>query len=106
MPEQARISDIGKIDADAHGCPACPHGCQGPFIAGSPDVFVNKLPATRLGDPGMHAACCGPNMWKSDAGSGTVFINTIKASRKGDKTAHCGGTGAIDTGSADVFTGD
>ncbi|MCB9732043.1 MAG: PAAR domain-containing protein [Deltaproteobacteria bacterium] len=105
MPEQGRVSDIGKISADAHGCPACPHGCNGPLVGGSPDVFVNTFPAMRLGDPGIHAACCGPNIWQTSAGSGTVFINKKKAVRKGDKTTHCGGTGAVDTGSGDVFTG-
>jgi len=72
---------------------------------GSPNVFVNNLPAARVGDVGVHAACCGPNMWKATAGSGTVFINKKKAHRKGDKQQHCGGSGSMSTGSGDVFTG-
>lgn len=105
MPPQSRVSDIGDVPADGHGCPACPHPCKGPCVAGSPDVFVNKLPAARKGDPGIHAACCGPNTWTAAAGSGTVFINGKPAHRKGDKQSHCGGNGSMTTGSADVITG-
>ncbi len=90
------------MPADAHGCPACPHPCIGPAIAGSPDVMVNNLPALRVGDPGMHAACCGPNTWTAQAGSGTVFINSIKAHRLGDKDTHCGGSGQMVDGSSNV----
>ncbi|MCB9729244.1 MAG: PAAR domain-containing protein [Deltaproteobacteria bacterium] len=105
MPEQVRIGDLGKCDACAHGCPSCPHPTIGPLIAGSADVFVNKLPAGRLNDPGVHAACCNANMWNTAKGSGTVFINGKAAVRKGDATKHCGGSGKMTMGSADVFTG-
>ncbi|TNF32393.1 MAG: hypothetical protein EP329_10415 [Deltaproteobacteria bacterium] len=105
MPPQSRVSDIGEVGADAHGCPACPHSCKGPCTAGSPDVFVNKLPAARKGDPGIHAACCGPNTWTATAGSSTVFINSKPAHRKDDAQAHCGGSGKMTTGSGDVITG-
>lgn len=105
MPAQARISDIGDVPACAHGCPACPHPAKGPLLGGSPNVFVNKLPAMRVGDPGMHAPCCASLTWEPTAGSGTVFINDIKAVRKTDATKHCGGSGSIKTGSGDVFTG-
>ncbi len=105
MPEQARVSDIGNVDACAHGCPACPHPCKGPVVSGSPDVFVNSLPAARLGDPGMHMACCGSNTYTCNSGSGSVFINGKKAHRKGDDTKHCGGNGSMTSGSADVITG-
>ncbi|EGU37715.1 PAAR domain-containing protein [Vibrio scophthalmi] len=41
MPKAARIGDI----ASAHGCfPLTP------IIAGSGDVFINGIPAARLGD--------------------------------------------------------
>jgi uncharacterized Zn-binding protein involved in type VI secretion len=68
-------------------------------------VFVNKLPAARKDDMGIHAACCGPNMWTATAGSGTVFINGKAAHRKDDAQAHCGGSGKMTTGSGDVITG-
>ena len=67
--------------------------------------MVNDLPALRVGDPGMHAACCGPNTWTAQAGSGTVFINSIKAHRLGDKDTHCGGSGQMVDGSSNVITG-
>lgn len=105
MPPQSRVSDLAKVSGDAHGCPACPHTCVGPAIAGSPNVFVNNLPALRLKDPGVHAACCGPNMWMTNAGSGTVFINGKKAVRKDDATKHCGNSGKMIKGSDDVVTG-
>lgn len=105
-PPQSRLSDLAKVPADAHGCPACPHTCVGPAIAGSPTVFVNSLNALRVApDPGIHAACCDGNMWVTKAGSGTVFINSCKAVRKGDATTHCGGTGKMIMGSPNVFTG-
>ena len=105
MPGQARISDIAKAEACSHGCPSCPHKVSGPIVGGSPNVFVNGLPAARLNDPGIHAACCGTNIFTCDAGSGTVFINGKKAHRKGDKTKHCGTNGKMTSGSANVLTG-
>lgn len=105
MPAQSRVSDIGSVSADAHGCPACPHGAKGPVIVGSPNVNVNGLPAARVDDKGVHAACCGPNMFTATKGSGTVFINGKKAHRKGDAQAHCGGNGQSDKGSPNVNTG-
>ena len=106
MPPQSRLGDKSQVPADAHGCPGCPHPCVGPAIMGSPTVFVNKRPALRVTDMGIHAACCGPNMWTAQAGSGTVFINTLKAHRLGDQDTHCGGSGQMIEGSADVFVGD
>jgi uncharacterized Zn-binding protein involved in type VI secretion len=105
MPAQSRVSDIAHCPADSHGCPACPHPVTGPAIGGSPDVTVNGLPALRIDDPGLHAACCAGGRWTVSAGSGTVFINGKKAARKGDSTKHCGGNGSLKKGSSDVFTG-
>jgi uncharacterized Zn-binding protein involved in type VI secretion len=105
MPPQARIGDLSKVPTDAHGCPACPHMCIGPAVQGSPDVYVNGRNAVRVGDLGVHAVCCGPNIWNASSGSATVFINNIKAHRKGDQDAHCGGTGTMQQGSDNVITG-
>ena len=105
MPPQARLGDKSKVQPDAHGCPACPHTCIGPAINGSPNVKVNGRPAIRVGDPGLHAACCGPNTFTTQTGSGTVFINGIAAHRKGDVVKHCGGVGSMQEGSDDVMTG-
>jgi len=106
MPEAGRLSDLGKVDNDAHGCPACPHPAIGPCIVGSTDVLINSLPAARIDDMGIHAPCCGPNIWFATAGSGTVLINDKGAHRKDDDQQHCGGSGKLITGSADVIIGD
>jgi len=105
MPPQGRVSDASQVPADAHGCPACPHPGVGPAIAGSPDCIVNKLPALRVGDTGMHAVCCGPNTWTAAQGSTTVFINGKAAHRQGDPDTHCGGSGKLIAGSPNVVTG-
>ena len=106
MPEQCRISDLSKAPVDAHGCPICPHpNPQGPAIKGSPNVNVDKLPALRVTDKGIHVACCGTNTWTAAAGSGTVMINNLQAHRKGDLDNHCGGVGTMQTGSGTVTTG-
>ena len=67
--------------------------------------MVNGKPALRVGDPGVHAACCGPNTWTAQAGSGTVKINDKAAHRLGDADTHCGGNGKMIEGSSDVITG-
>ena len=105
MPAMGRLGDKSKTPADAHGCPACPHTAVGPATKGSPDVFVNGMPALRVGDSGIHAACCGPNTWQATMGSSTVFINGKQAHRKGDMDTHCGGVGKMIDGSSDVIVG-
>jgi uncharacterized Zn-binding protein involved in type VI secretion len=105
MPPQARLGDKSQVPVDAHGCPACPHPAVGPAIQGSPTVNVNSRPAVRVGDSGVHAACCGPNTWKAAMGSGTVFINNKPAHRLNDMDTHCGGVGRMIEGSTNVITG-
>ena len=105
MPEAGRLGDISKVEADMHGCPACPHTAMGPAIIGSPDVNINSMPALRVGDIGIHAPCCGPNMWTATKGSATVMINNRPAHRKGDMDTHCGGAGTLIQGSPDVIIG-
>ncbi|MFZ5476391.1 MAG: PAAR domain-containing protein [Myxococcota bacterium] len=105
MPPQGRVNDLAFNPADAHGCPACPHPVIGPAVTGSPNVLVNGQQALRIGDPGIHSACCGPNTWVAAMGSGTVSINNIPAHRLGDMTTHCGGVGTLVTGSGNVIVG-
>ena len=105
MPGAGRLSDKSKVEGDAHGCPACPHTAVGPAIIGSPNVNINKRPALRVGDVGIHAACCGPNMWTATKGSATVMVNKRAAHRKGDMDTHCGGVGNLIEGSDDVIIG-
>ena len=106
MPSQGRLGDKSYAPADGHGCVACAHPVIGPAIKGSSDVFVNSLPALRVGDNGVHAACCGPNTWTAVKGSSTVFINGRPAHRMGDKDQHCGGIGNLVEGSPNVMVGD
>lgn len=105
MPAASRLGDKASAPADAHGCPACPHPVAGPGVGGSPDVNINGRPTLRVSDPGIHAACCGPNQWQVELGSGTVFINGKPAARIGDATTHCGSLGKLIEGSGDVFIG-
>ncbi len=105
MPGAGRLGDQAQVQSDAHGCPGCPHPGVGPAIAGSPDVFINGRSALRKDDLGLHAVCCGTNMWQANAGSGTVFINGKAAHRKNDATKHCGGQGKLIEGSDDVIVG-
>ena len=106
MPPQGRLGDKAQVPLDAHGCPACPHPAIGPAIQGSPTVLVNKLPALRVDDPGIHTACCGTNSWTAIQGSATVFINGKAAHRFGDENRHCGGIGRLIQGSPNVIVGD
>ncbi len=105
MPAAARLQDLANCPADSHGRDCCPHNVTGPAIAGSPNVYTNGRNQLRIGDPGVHATCCGPNTWKCGAGSSSVFVNGIPAVRLGDMTVHCGGIGKIITASSDVFIG-
>lgn len=106
MPGQGRLGDKARAPLDGHSCPGCPHPASGPAIQGSLDVNVNGRPALRIGDPGIHSACCGTNTWQAVAGSQTVFINGRGAHRIGDTTRHCGGLGELTEGSPNVIVGE
>ena len=106
MPAAARLGDKAQIQADAHGCPACPHPGTGPIVVGSADVFTNGKPQGRQDDLGIHAVCCGPNNYQIAKGSPTVYVNGKPAARMQDKTKHCGGSGQIIEGSPDVLLDD
>lgn len=106
MPAAARLGDKAQVDADAHGCPACPHPGVGPITTGSPDVLVNGKPAARQDDLGIHAVCCGPNTFTIKRGSPTVYVNGKPFARMNDQTKHCGGSGPIIEGSPDVNIDD
>jgi uncharacterized Zn-binding protein involved in type VI secretion len=99
-----RLGDRSQAAPHPHGCPGCPHPSVGPAILGSPNVFINNLPALRVGDPGIAAACCGSNTWRAHIGTPSVIINGLHAHRKNDATLHCGGfPGQLIEGSPDVF---
>jgi uncharacterized Zn-binding protein involved in type VI secretion len=105
MPAAGRVGDKSKVPADAHACAACPHTAVGAAVSGSPNVNVNRLPALRASDKGVHTACCGPNTWVAVQGSSSVFINSLAAHRKGDSDQHCGGMGQLIEGSPNVNFG-
>ncbi len=106
MPPQARIGDKSQVPTDAHGCPACPHTAIGPAVQGSTNVITNGRPSVRVGDQGVHAACCGPNLWNAKTGSSTVLINGRPSHRLSDLVIHCGGIGRTVQGSPNVIVGD
>ncbi|MGQ8775423.1 PAAR domain-containing protein [Serratia sp. NA_112.1] len=86
MQPAARIGD-----AISHG---------GAITSGSPNVFINGIPA---GVVGISVAACslhGASVVAS--GSGTVFINGSPAARLGDTTS-CGAS--ITCGSGNVLIG-
>lgn len=104
MPNAARKNDMVKASGHAHGSQCCPHNVVGYIMQGSPDVYINGLPAARVQDMGQHMACCGPNTFKLTKGSDTVFVNGKALMRKGDETTHCGiSKGQVTTGSGDVY---
>jgi uncharacterized Zn-binding protein involved in type VI secretion len=105
MRRQGRLGDKAHVPFDSHGCPACTHAATGPAVSGSPDVRVNRKPALRIDDKGVHAPCCGANLWTAVEGSATVFINGRPAHRVGDATKHCGGRGKLIEGSDNVYVG-
>jgi uncharacterized Zn-binding protein involved in type VI secretion len=104
MRRQGRLGDKAHVPFDSHGCPACTHAATGPAVSGSPDVRVNRKPALRVGDKGVHP-CCGANLWTAVEGSATVFVNGRPAHRVGDATKHCGGRGKLTEGSENVYVG-
>lgn len=106
MPRAARVGDIGWVPADTHGKNCCPHSAQGPAIDGSSDILINGQEALRVGDPGIHFACCGKNQWEVAEGAPGVFFNEIPVARIGDQTRHCGGMGVLISGSANVIIGN
>ncbi len=89
-----RLGDISKVAADGHGCPACPHTCKGPIVAGNASgVMLAGLPVATVGDPGVHAACCGSNTYVIATGDQRVLINGKPAAWQHSVVTHCGGTG-------------
>ncbi len=95
----ACVGSLAQCPSDAHGCPACPHAPVGPIISGSPNVYVDGKPAARVGDRGVHAACCDGNYYEIVTGDPQVLINGRPAAKMGlTETRHCGGTGALISG--------
>ncbi len=96
MPAQTRIGDLNT------GHDLCPPIS---LAVGSPDVFINGLPAGRVGDSYNVHSCPShlPHAGVIAAGSPTVFINGIPAGRIGDSVS-CGGS--VMQGSPNMFNDD
>lgn len=91
----AAVGDEAFCPADSHGAPTDPHAVQGPILRGSTLVTLGGAPAARIGDPGEHAACSGPNSFVVAAGDPEVSVLGRALARHGDATSHCGGNGSI-----------
>lgn len=94
MPAACRIGD--------------PISCGDTEAQGSPDVFCNGIPWTRVGPDLTAGHCFAPTPIAS--GSPTVFINNLPAARVGDPiVAHtcppipATHGGSVANGSPDVF---
>lgn len=108
MPGAGRLGDKARVEGpgDAHGCPACPHPAIGPAIVGSPTININRRPALRVDDAGIHAACCGPNTWTAIQGAPTVYFDGKAAFRMNDPGRSCGGMNKLIEGSSNVVIGN
>jgi uncharacterized Zn-binding protein involved in type VI secretion len=93
--QYARLGARSQCHADAHGCPACPHPVVGPVIVGSPTFLVGGKPLARVGDQGIHAACCGPNTFTVVDGDPEILVDGKRVPRLHDRTRHCGGEGQL-----------
>jgi uncharacterized Zn-binding protein involved in type VI secretion len=81
------------------------HGAFPPRAAteGSPNVYINGLPANRVGDAwAAHCNSSGCHPSTTASGSSSVFINGKAAARIGDDIA-CGSV--VAKGSSSVFIG-
>lgn len=98
MPAVARIGDPFSTG----------HPCDGSstIAQGSPNVFANSIPASRVGDSSVShlilvGDVCVGHAVPIASGSSTVFANGIPLARVGDSID----AGAITGGSPNVFAG-
>lgn len=93
-----KAAKIGDIGTDHDGFPPTP------VIAGSPDVFIDGIPAARVGDPlAPHdKPNHPPHPRKIASGSSTVFVNGKPLAITGG-SVDCGG---VIIGSGTVLVGD
>lgn len=99
------VGDLARNERDVHGCDACPHDVRGPATVGSPTVQIHGKPVLRRCDSGVHANCCGNQVWEAVQGSATVLVDGRPVVRLHDMTRHCGGAGEMIEGSADILVG-
>jgi uncharacterized Zn-binding protein involved in type VI secretion len=81
------------------------HGCfpPTPSVAGSGDVFIDKIPALRKGDAVAPHGCsnCPPHGRAVSAGSPSVYVNGKPLARVGDGV-DCGGSVAVGSGTVEA----
>lgn len=96
--------DIKRHDEHHH----CSHRNTG-RLAGSCNVFVNGLPAQKVGDAVFFEACQHSGVGEITEGSSTVFICKKPAARIKDsctcQNPMCGREQVITTGSNNVYFG-
>ena len=106
MPATTRIGDgtSGICDLGIEDC--CAHSRAGTNSTGSPNVFVNGIPAHRLYDFG-DCLCPHGGTYASVEASKSVFVNGRGLTRIGDLTSCmvCGQPGSHVAGSPNVFAG-
>lgn len=71
-------------------------------ISGSTNVFINGIPAHRLGDAWAPHTCQTTHSGSLASGSNKVYVNGLPLGRIGDAIS-CGGS--VMTGSLNVFAG-
>lgn len=104
MAALARKTDEHRGVCD-HGLLCCPHVVVGEIAEGSPDYYVNGLPAARLNDGVTHdCPHCGTGFISSS--SQTVMANGRGIARLGDAVTYPAGSGTITMASGNVNVGD
>jgi RHS repeat-associated protein len=57
--------------------PRGPHGIKGPSVTGEATILVNRRPAARVSDTGIHTPLAGPELWKAAGGAENVLIEIM-----------------------------
>jgi uncharacterized Zn-binding protein involved in type VI secretion len=97
LPAAARLGDASRSD-----------GQVGRSVTASPNVLINRRPALRQGDQGVHRRGQAGAEWEAIAGAPRVLINGRRAQRIGDVIGETSGSaqGELVEGSPDVLIGD
>ena len=85
MPQAATLTSVGVGQCCCHHDPTC-IDITAIVISGSPDIFINGLPAARMGD--LMQGTCG-HFGTIITGALDTFQNGIPAARLGDITQGC-----------------
>jgi uncharacterized Zn-binding protein involved in type VI secretion len=85
MSQAATLTSVGNGQCCCHNDPTC-IPMIGVVISASPDIFINGLPAARMGD--LMQGTCG-HFGTIVSGASDTFSNGIPAARLGDITHGC-----------------